>query len=123
MKYEDIKTWVVLPEHKATPKNHHYGDSRYENERILAEQWEQFAAQHVYHCSPSLVAGEYPAADVELVWQWYSNSAHEWMPVPVRDIEIYKHFGALSLHYSNKRLSTRQYLQLKQPYKLKNIKA
>lgn len=105
MEFKDIKIWLVDTDHKARPKNPypktlpspHPCVTNFNPEHI--DFWNQ-AKQHVYHCSPSL-AGEYKAADVELVWQRHDWLTNTWVN-SIKNKAGYTY---------------RQYLQLKQPVK------
>lgn len=117
MQFKDITTWTISADHKARPKNPYekpmFTGSAYEG----VSNWtvfEQFATQHTYACSPTLVAGDYPAEDVELVWQIRYFHPH---------IGNFYDWQSCSLEYAKSSNSsmeeTRQYLQLKQP-RMKN---
>lgn len=119
MQFKDITTWVVTTDHQARPKNIYaptvstcsddgvYDD--YPNE--FYNDFETFATQHTYHCSPSLVAGEYPAADVELVWQ--QCMAYSEGKPSVTGWQQCCHADAMADQRNG--WDVRQYLQLKQP--------
>lgn len=114
MKFKDITTWTVTPDHKARPKNPFKKGTHGLNESgipiLLDIRFEQFADQHVYHCSPSLVAGEYPAADVELVWQ-YTFDGIVWSNARGENYSKYLNFTEFAK--SIPEFKTREFLQLK----------
>lgn len=118
MQFKDITTWTVTPDNMVRPKN------PYEvikcNVLCIAiddidksDDFEAFAKQHVYHCSPSLVAGEYPAEMFELVWQIQMDKKLNggWETIPTKDLSGYVFNGS--------KWVVRQYLQLKQPVQSK----
>lgn len=90
----EIKTWVISPDHKARPKNPYAPMvATCDDDNVCDEypnsyytDFETFATQHIYHCSPSLVAGEYPAEMVKLqrlcMYSWnkprYKPVSEEW---------------------------------------------
>lgn len=121
MEFKDITTWTVTPDHKARPKNPYsqqWFDFNKQREDLKSSysKFEAFAAQYTYHCSPSLVAGEYPAADVELVFQvryWDTNKQafYNWQTTT----------EAFVKSITNSMDETRQYLQLKQPVKEQEV--
>jgi ParB family chromosome partitioning protein len=119
MEFKDIKTWVISPDHKARPKDMRtkedisliIGEVELQlaksRERIVKLKFEQFAQQHKYHCSPSLVAGEYPAdtfGEPEL--QRYNEIDGSWS-IAIKNKAGYTYRNYLPLNP--------EYLQLKQP--------
>lgn len=113
MEFKEIKTWVISPDHKARPKNPY---PLSESNGWPFNSFEQQAKEHIYHCSPSLVAGEYPAEDVELVWQ--QCMAYDELLQPIES--GWQICSMEDAERDNKKgWSTRQYLQLKQPVQSK----
>lgn len=123
MNVQYVKVWTVSADHKARPKNIH---CMFINLGFAApprnpkyEAFETFATQHIYACSPTLLPGDYPAEDVELVWQSRLRGFDStWQNVlPEAYQRSNNDFKEYSDYCDNMDAFARQYLQLKQPVK------
>lgn len=125
MNLQDITTWTVSADHKASPKNENpkpqekdfylrkdegasWGD-------FLYKEWnafEQECKQHTYACSPTLVAGDYPAEMFDSP-KYQGLYGTLWCDIEKDTYDRFLLHGKSGYQMTE----TRQYLQLKQPVK------
>lgn len=131
MNLQDITTWTVTADHKARPKNpHRCTDGTYVSCVNLPDgpncdgcnayiKFEQGIKEHTYAYSETLLPGDYPAEDVELVWQYKYPDLGTWLiEYCMNDYESFQDYSDSITQWG---FITRQYLQLKQPVKEQGV--
>lgn len=136
MEFKDITTWTISADHKARPKNENQKGQEKDfylrkSEELnwgeyynkIWREFETFATQHTFACSETLLPGDYPVEDVELVWQVKEETEIDWTTENTNAYNAFVDYNDYAIYAASCGcFETRQYLQLKQPVKEQEIK-